>query len=216
MATSKSLCFLILSWLTANVCYSQELISNVPPEVLSIVYNHTSDNPEIYLSANGDLNGDGIEDWAIAAIPSGAKDEREEIQFFILIGQKGSSYKLLYHFAGIPVLMRGAHISDVSLASGALTVSGFGLTCCVIEGNTHVFELRNGQLMLTKTLIDIFHIFDDDGIEPHPRKYIEIDYVKKIETTRIESEKDESLNETTVTKIQVEQLKQINEVSPFQ
>lgn len=213
--TSKLWLLSALTWLSTNVCYSQELDNKIPTEVLSIVHKYTSQNVDIYLSKKGDLNGDEVTDWAIAAIPLETNNENQVVHFFILIGRKSSTYDVLYHFDNTPLLMSGSHINDVSLDGGKLSISSYGRTCCVIESVEQVFELRNGQLMLIRSLRDIFYMPNEDGSENRPRKHIEIDYLSKIKTSRIESEIDESKNKTTITSIQAGRLKSIDEYYPF-
>lgn len=123
----------------------QEL--KAPGAVEAVVKKAYSGKAELDMVARGDLNGDGIEDWALRVTYPTTEDDRSRERVLVLFARKDGSVFLAARSNETEEPMRGSAIGDIQIKHGSLYLQSGGATCCEAESDVEQFKFRDGAFV---------------------------------------------------------------------
>lgn len=100
------------------------------------------------VEARGDLNGDGLADWA-GVIHRARPDFGSTDQLYVLLRVAPSGYRLAEKSTEAEIPGMGCcWLEDLSIRNGSIYVQNNAKTCCTMEAVTHQFKLYKGKWRL--------------------------------------------------------------------
>lgn len=103
---------------------------------------------QLSVEARGDLDGDGLEDWA-GVIHRRAPDSAPAYQLYVLLRLREGGYRVAEKTAEWPIAGMGCcWVEDLTIARASVYVQSNAKTCCTMEAATHQFKLHRGEWRL--------------------------------------------------------------------
>ncbi|MDX6613355.1 MAG: hypothetical protein QOD75_2541 [Blastocatellia bacterium] len=98
--------------------------------------------------AKGDLNGDGLADWA-GVIHRRRPDFGSTDQLYVLLRSAQGGYRLAVQSTEAQIPGMGCcWLEDLSVRNGSIYIQNNAKTCCTMEAATHQFKLQKGEWRL--------------------------------------------------------------------
>ena len=161
---------------------AESAVKTIKGEFLDRLYPDLNAFKEVYMQkdipmefqAEGDLNGDGLKDWAglinrKTAMKFEDADEpyiRETIQLYVLLQQKNGSYKIAEksvetQFGGLG----GTYFENLEIKNSSVFLQINSKGADYVEPNFYQFKLNNGEWRLINYRTFHLEISADDSVE---------------------------------------------------
>ena len=103
---------------------------------------------ELSVEARGDLNGDGLEDWA-GVIHRRRPDAQPTYQLYVLLRTRGGGFGVAEKSKEAPVAGAGCcWVEDLEIRRASIYIQNNAKTASTMEAATHQFKLYRGEWRL--------------------------------------------------------------------
>ena len=107
-----------------------------------------SGEDRVSVDAHGDLNGDGLQDWA-AVIHRQKPDSAPTYQLYVLLRQTNAVYRVAEKSLEEEIAGMGCcWVEDLRIARSSIYIQNNAKTAATMEAATHQFKLHNGEWRL--------------------------------------------------------------------
>lgn len=114
---------------------------------------HSKGEGRISVEARGDLNGDGLKDWA-GVIHKRPADSSPTYQLFVLLRQRHGGYQVAEKSIEEEIPGMGCcWVENLEIRRASIYVQNNAKTASVMEAATHQFKLHNGEWRLVRIKI---------------------------------------------------------------
>lgn len=115
-----------------------------------------SGEDRLSVDAHGDLNGDGLQDWA-AVIHRQKPDSAPTYQLYVLLRHTNAAYRVAEKSLEEEIAGMGCcWVEDLRIARSSIYIQNNAKTAATMEAATHQFKLHNGEWRLVG--VKIFYI----------------------------------------------------------
>ena len=145
---SRSVYVLILFTLVVLCCPIAATAQSEFPTTDAFLKSILTGKSELSLEAKGDLNGDGLADWA-GVVRREKGDSASTYQLYVLLQQTQGGYRIAETSteASIPG-MGCCWVEDLRIARSSIYIQNNAKTAATMEAATHQFKLYKGQWRL--------------------------------------------------------------------
>lgn len=141
-------CCLVLSALLVLWCPSAAASREEFPGIDAFLKSTLRGEDKLNAEARGDLNGDGLEDWA-GLIRRQEPDSSPGYQLYVLLRLRGGGYGVAEKTDESPIAGMGCcWVEDLTIRRASIYVQSNAKTCCTMEAATHQFKLYRGEWRL--------------------------------------------------------------------
>ncbi len=117
------------------------------------------------LEARGDLNGDGLDDWA-GVIERRKSDSPSTSQLYVLLRLPRGGYRVAERSKEAPIAGTGCcWVEDLKISRSSIYVQNNAKTGGTMEAATHQFKLHRGEWRLIGVRIFYLDLAADDSTE---------------------------------------------------
>jgi hypothetical protein len=118
------------------------------PSTDAFVKSVVKEKSDVSVEAKGDLNGDGLADWA-GVVRREKGDFQSTYQLYVLLQLTGGSYRVAETSTEAEIPGMGCcWVEDLRIARSSIFVQNNAKTAATMEAATHQFKLQRGQWRL--------------------------------------------------------------------
>lgn len=141
-------CCLILSALLVLWCPSAAAHQADFPGIAAFLKSILRGEDRLSVEARGDLNDDGLDDWA-GVIRRQEPDSSPAYQLYVLLRLRQGGYRVAEETVESPIPGAGCcWVEDLTIGRSSIYIQSNAKTCCTMEAATHQFKLHRGAWRL--------------------------------------------------------------------
>ena len=148
--------YILISALVVFLCPIVTTAQTEFPSTDAFVKSVVKGKSDLSVEAKGDLNGDGLADWA-GVIRREKGDFLSTYQLYVLLQLSGGGYRVAETSTEAEIPGMGCcWVEDLKIARSSIYIQNNAKTAAAMEAATHQFKLHRGQWRLIG--VRIYHI----------------------------------------------------------